>query len=117
MKANKSIIEVSDLDIGQLNENKIIQLKNKKYLFNHIILSVGKKFDDNSVIKKYSLPNSHRAYVGFFEHSTNHNQTAYEIFTERGPLAVLPSQIAKKIPLLSFTLQKISYLMALFTSL
>ena len=96
LKANKSLIEVSDLDIGQLNENKVIQLKNKKYLFNHIILSVGKKFDDTGVIKKYSLPNSHRAYVGFFEHSANHNQTAYEIFTEKGPLAVLPCPNSKE---------------------
>ena len=91
LKTNNSIIEVSDLEISQLNENKILKLKNKKYIFNHIILSVGKKFNDDSLIKKYSLPSSHRAYVGFFKHSINHNQTAYEIFTKRGPLAVLPS--------------------------
>ena len=91
LKANKSILEISDLDISQLQENKIIKLKNKKYFFNHIILSVGKKFNDNNLIKKYSIPTSHQAYVGFFEHSINHNQTAYEIFTKRGPLAVLPS--------------------------
>ena len=91
LKANKSIIEVSDLEISQLYKNKTIQLKNKNYFFNHIILSVGKNFNDNSLIKKFSLPTSHHAYVGFFDHITKHYQTAYEIFTERGPLAVLPS--------------------------
>ena len=91
LKASRSIIEVSDLDISQLHENKTIQLNKKKYSFNHIILSIGKKFYDNCSIKKYSLPNSHQAYVGFFNHSINHYQTAYEYFTKRGPLAVLPS--------------------------
>ena len=91
LKASKSIIEVSNLDISQLDEKKIIKLKNKKYFFDHIILSIGKKFNDSGLIKKYGIPNSHQAYVGFFEHSINHNQTAYEIFTKRGPLAVLPS--------------------------
>ena len=96
LKASKSIIEVSDFDISQLYENKIIQLRNKKYSFDHIILSVGKKFNDNNLIKKYNIPNSHRAYVGFFEHSINHYQTAYEIFTKKGPLAVLPSPNTRK---------------------
>ena len=96
LKASRSIIEVSDLNINQINANKIIQLKNKKYSFNHIILSVGKKFNDNNLIKKYNIPNSHQAYVGFFEHNINHHQTAYEIFTKRGPLAVLPSPNSKE---------------------
>jgi 2-octaprenyl-6-methoxyphenol hydroxylase len=96
LKASRSIIEVSNLEINQLHENKTIQLKNKKYSFNHIILSIGKKFNDNGIIKKYSLPNSHRAYVGFFNHSINHYQTAYESFTKRGPLAVLPSPNSRK---------------------
>ena len=76
LKAKKSIIEVSDLDITQLNENKIILLKNKKYSFNHIILSVGKKFNDNNFVKKYKLPNSHSAYVGFFNQDTKWNDEA-----------------------------------------
>ncbi len=96
LKASGSIIEVSDLDISQLYENKIIKIKNKKYFFNHIILSIGKKFNENNLIKKYSLPSSHQAYVGFFKHSIDHHQTAYEIFTERGPLAVLPSPDTRK---------------------
>ena len=96
LKSTGSIIEVSDLDISNFYENKIIRLKNKKYFFNHIILSIGKKFEDNKLIKKYSIPNSHQAYVGFFEHSVNHHQTAYEIFTKRGPLAVLPSPNTRK---------------------
>ena len=91
LKATKSIIEVSDLEISQLNKNKTILLKNKKYFFNHIILSVGKYFNDDNLIKKFCVPTSHHAYVGFFDHINNHHQTAYEIFTEKGPLAVLPS--------------------------
>ena len=96
LKANKSIIEVSNLDISQLNKNKIIQLKNKKYSFNHIILSVGKNFNNNSLIKQFNLTTSHHAYVGFFDHKKNHYQKAYEIFTSLGPLAVLPSPSEQK---------------------
>lgn len=91
LKATKSIIQVPDFKISKLNKNKTIQIKNKKYFFNHIILSVGKYFNDDSLIKKFSVPTSHHAYVGFFDHINNHYQTAYEFFTEKGPLAVLPS--------------------------
>ncbi len=91
LKASKSIIEIPDFKISQINKNKIIKLKNKNYIFNHIIICFGKKFNDFNLIKKYTIPSSHKAFVGFFKHSINHSQIAYEIFTNRGPLAVLPS--------------------------
>ena len=38
----------------------------------------------------------HQSYVGFFKHSKDHNNTAYEFFTHKGPLAVLPAPSGNK---------------------
>jgi hypothetical protein len=35
--------------------------------------------------------------VGFFKHSKNHNNFAYEVFTNTGPLAVLPAPHKDKL--------------------
>jgi len=94
--SKKKIIELKDFDVSQIKPNKVILINDKKYLFKNIILSLGKKFIDSSIIKKISFPNNHHSYVGFFNHSLNHNQIAYEIFTPDGPLAVLPSPTKKK---------------------
>lgn len=89
----KILINNFDLDYNNLPKNNIINIKNKIYSFKKIILSVGKKVKFNSIdetqdkfYKNYQL-----AHVGFFTHSKVHNNTAYEIFTKNGPLAVLPS--------------------------
>ena len=91
LKSNKSILEISSLNLNDLHCNKVIQFNKKKYSFEHSILSFGKKFNDDYFIKKYSLSSTHHAFVGFFKHTHSHNQIAYEIFTQNGPLAVLPS--------------------------
>ena len=93
--SKKIIIQLKDFEISQIKSNQILIFNGKKYLFKNIILSVGKKFSDEKIIKKISFPNNHHSYVGFFNHSLNHNQTAYEIFTSKGPLAVLPSPTKK----------------------
>ena len=89
----KILISNYDLDYNNLPKNNIINIKNKTYSFKKIILSVGKNVKFNSIhetqdkfYKNYQL-----AHVGFFTHSKVHNNTAYEIFTKNGPLAVLPS--------------------------
>jgi len=89
--SKKILFEQKNLSISKLCPKKIIILNNHKYKFENIILSLGKKFSDNSIIKKYTLPTPHNSFVGFFNHTLGHNQTAYEIFTSDGPLAVLPS--------------------------
>ena len=91
LKKINSLIEIKMFDLKQLFESKVVKINNNNYSFNHVILSFGKNFSDNDLIKKFSFPSSHHAFVGFFDHSVNHDQIAYEIFTQRGPLAVLPS--------------------------
>ncbi len=85
------LMKISNLSISNLISKKTILMNKKKFIFKNIILSLGKKYADEKVLKKYNFPNSHNSYVGFFDHSKSHNQLAYEIFTEQGPLAVLPS--------------------------
>tara|TARA_Y200000002_G_scaffold321349_1_gene281478 strand:+ start:977 stop:2101 length:1125 start_codon:yes stop_codon:yes gene_type:complete len=85
------LLEGIDISIKDILPYKKILIRDKTYIFKNIILSLGKKYEDNSIIRKYSFPNNHFSYVGFFNHANKHNQTAYEIFTPDGPLAVLPS--------------------------
>ncbi len=92
----KSLIFEVNISIDDIAPQKIIDIKNKEYVFNGIILSLGKNYTNNAIIKKISIPSSHKAYVGFFFHSKNHNQKAYEIFTSNGPLAALPSPYKNK---------------------
>ena len=73
-----------------LGEKKLIY-KNKLYQFKNIILSIGKNFNLPYAIHKKNFHSEHKSYVGFFNHSKNHQNIAYEIFTKEGPLAVLPA--------------------------
>ena len=91
LKTNQSLLEIPTFDLNDLHRNQVIQFNNQKYFFEHIVLSLGKKFNNDFLIKKYSMNTSHHAFVGFFKHTYSHNQIAYEIFTPNGPLAVLPS--------------------------
>ena len=72
-----------------MNLNSTITIKEKKYQFKKIILCVGKNLNFNTNID--DIKNQQFSYVGFFYHSKNHKNIAYEIFTKHGPLAVLPS--------------------------
>ena len=69
--SKKIIIQLKDFEISQIKSNQILIFNGKKYLFKNIILSVGKKFSDEKIIKKISFPNNHHSYVGFFNHSLN----------------------------------------------
>ena len=91
LSKKKILITGIDLDVSLIKPNQKIEIKNKKYVFNKVILSLGKNYQDNKNIKKFSFPSSHKSFVGFFRHSVMHKQVAYEIFTPNGPLAVLPA--------------------------
>ena len=57
---------------------------------------MGKNFNLPKAIFKKKFHSNHKSYVGFFNHSKNHYNTAYEIFTKEGPLAVLPAPQSDK---------------------
>ena len=94
---NDLLIENIELDIDKIDFNQTIKLKNKCYKFSKIILSIGKNITPNKQFKKSTFTSLHKSYVGFFNHNLNHENKAYEIFTKKGPLAVLPAPSAKKI--------------------
>ncbi len=91
LKSKKILLSGLEIDISNFLPGKNINIKGKNYNFKNIILSLGKKYNFNSSLKKFSFPTDHSSYVGFFSHSINHQQTAYEVFTPQGPLAVLPA--------------------------
>ena len=88
----KSIMGNTFMHLDQLQSDKNFKIKNKDYVFKKIIIMGGKQFinqvDTNHFIKG---DNSHKAYVGFFNHQKNHQNIAYENFTKNGPLAILPA--------------------------
>ena len=96
LKLKKSILLNIDLPISSRKKENHVVIKNKLYAFKKIILSAGKNFDDE-VIHKKSFNQGHQSFVGFFKHSKNHNNFAYEVFTKKGPLAVLPAPYKNKL--------------------
>ena len=98
-----------DLPLTDILKGKIIQIDNKKYRFKHPILCLGKNFINKKIINKHTFVKNHKSYVGFFKHTKRHNQTAYEIFTTHGPLAILPSpHMSKKVSTFIYSSNKIS---------
>ncbi len=91
LKKNRLLIQNIDIPIKDIGRNKKIIIRGRNYSFSNVILSLGKRYENEKIIKKVVFSNSHKSFVGFFEHSVKHRQIAYEIFTPNGPLAVLPS--------------------------
>ena len=56
-------------------------LRRYLYSFKKVIMSIGKNiiFDINH--KSIVFDEKNNSYVGFFKHSSNHNNKAYEFFT------------------------------------
>jgi len=110
LEKKKILISGVDFHIPNISPNKKVQIKNKNYSFKKIILALGKKYQDDKNIKKYSFSKDHTSYVGFFEHSKNHFQTAYEKFTLNGPIAILPApdKLKKKSTFIYSTKKQIS---------
>ena len=96
LKSKQSILFNIDIPLFDLKKENIVCIKNKNYSFKRIILSAGKNFD-NKVIQKRTFNQGHQSHVGFFKHSKNHNNIAYEVFTKTGPLAVLPAPNKDKL--------------------
>ena len=116
-----SIIYDSKFCLNDILFEKKFIYKNDLYQFKNIILSLGKKFNLPQAIFKKNFHSNHKSYVGFFNHSKNHQNIAYEIFTKEGPLAVLPApQLDKKQSTFIFstknrtTQQKLKNLLSLY---
>ena len=71
--------------------DKLILIDNKNYSFKKVIISIGKNIVSDLNHKTITFDQKHQSYVGFFKHSKDHNNTAYEFFTDKGPLAILPA--------------------------
>ncbi len=97
LKARKILINKKILykninqSITELIKLKKVTISKKQYEFKKIILTVGKQFNDDKIITKKTFAQGHISFVGFFKHTKNHLNNAYEIFTSKGPLAVLPA--------------------------
>ena len=93
---NKILITDIDFKSIDFKPKTIVSINQKKYCFNKVVISLGKNYNNSEILKKNIFDSGHQAYVGFFNHQKKHNQTAYEIFTPKGPLAVLPSPSNQK---------------------
>ena len=94
---NLEILEMDvNLEFSKLLPNKILNINKDNYVFKKIIVSIGKNIISDVNHKIIVFNQEQYSYVGFFRHTKNHNNTAYEIFTKDGPLAVLPSPSSKK---------------------
>ena len=87
----KILIKNVNLNINDLLPEKNILVNKKNYQFKKIIMSVGKNITSNPLNKRIIFNKGHYSYVGFFKHKKDHQNTAYEIFNQDGPLAVLPT--------------------------
>lgn len=94
--SKKILFKKVNITVSNLITSRHINILNKKFEFKKIILTVGKLFEDSQIIKKHSFPEGHSSFVGFFHHSKRHNNNAYENFTSKGPLAVLPAPHASQ---------------------
>ena len=107
LRKSNSLIENFEVPLNKILLAKKFEFKNNFYKFKKIILCLGKNFDLPESINKISLYSKHKSFVGFFYHSKNHHNIAYEIFTKNGPLAVLPApKINKKYSTFIFSTQK-----------
>ena len=100
-----------NLNIDQILPSKTILIDKEKYQFQKIILGVGKNIISNPLFKSMTFDKGHYSYVGFFKHNKNHRSTAYEIFNQDGPLAVLPTPYIdnKKSTFIFSTRKKLSF--------
>ena len=92
----KTILFGVDYNSFDIKSKSSVIFNKKNFYFNKIIISLGKNYENIDILKKNYFHSEHQAYVGFFNHQKIHNQTAYEVFTASGPLAVLPSPSLQK---------------------
>ena len=87
----KCLYKNIDISLEKFLQSKKVIISNKQIEFKKIILTAGKFFNNDLIIDKKTFDEGHISYVGFFNHTKNHQNNAYEIFTSKGPLAVLPA--------------------------
>tara|TARA_B100000963_G_scaffold335039_1_gene328821 strand:- start:404 stop:1525 length:1122 start_codon:yes stop_codon:yes gene_type:complete len=94
---NLKILKIDNhLEMSEIYPNKKIRIKNIDYSFKKIIISIGKSIISEKTHRSIVLNSNHQSLVGFFKHSRVHDNTAYEFFTDEGPLAILPSPSMNK---------------------
>ena len=96
LEKNKCLLSGINLNQNKIYPNKPILLNQLRYSFKKIIFTTGKNTELNVSFSKKKFPTNHRSYVGFFSHTKIHQNIAYEIFTQKGPMAVLPAPHKKK---------------------
>ena len=87
----KILVSGINFNICEVLPNKNLIINKKNYIFKKVIVSIGKNIISNKNHKSVVFDQQHHSHVGFFKHSVNHKNIAYEFFTHEGPLAVLPS--------------------------
>ena len=85
-----------NFELDNLSPNKSIYIDKKNYRFKKIVISIGKNIISNAYHKSLIFDQQHFSYVGFFKHTKDHDNIAYEFFTKDGPLAVLPAPAFNK---------------------
>ena len=89
---NLNILKIDNsINVSEIYPNKNICINKYNYYFKKIIISIGKSVLSEKSHKNIILNDKHYSYVGFFKHEKDHNNMAYEFFTNQGPLAVLPA--------------------------
>ena len=94
---NSKILKIeTNMDMSKYLPDKRIIIDHKYYIFKKVIISIGKNIVSNLNHKTISFDQKHHSYVGFFKHTEDHKNTAYEFFTHEGPLAILPAPSSNK---------------------
>ena len=89
---NLNILKIDNsINVSEIYPNKNICINKHNYYFKKIIISIGKSVLSDISHKNIILNDKHYSYVGFFKHEKDHDNIAYEFFTNQGPLAVLPA--------------------------
>ena len=94
---NLNILKIDNsIDTSEIYSNKNLSINNNNYRFKKIIISIGKNILSDITHNSIIFNDKHYSYVGFFKHKIDHKNTAYEFFTNEGPLAILPAPAANK---------------------
>ena len=87
----KILVSSISFDISEIIPNKKLIINKRNYIFKKVVVSVGKNIISYKNHRSVVFDQQHHSHVGFFKHSIDHKNIAYEFFTNEGPLAVLPS--------------------------
>ena len=101
IKKNTNIKLFNSLNLKSIfyKDNSIICNFDKIYIKSKLLIAAdGKKSKVRDLLKTpiYKKKYNQKALVINFHHTKNHNSTAYEIFYNSGPLAILPMRNLKK---------------------